>query len=186
VGSAHPTFLPTKGSAIAQIGEYDGRMSVVPRDKSGNRLTEYGKGGGGFQNGDTGAHGQLSPGINRASGNRNNTADGRIQSHHPVQTKPAKEWAARHGVTEYDSEAAPTVLLSTAPGQPHALINQMQKTAGHGSGQTLRQSFDRGYRELIDSGVDPKIANKVMKENYKYYTGLKGAKTLKSNFDLLP
>jgi RHS repeat-associated protein len=186
-------ILPTKGSGIAQISEYDGQMSVIPRDKSNNKLTKYGTSGDGFQNGDTGPHGQLSPGLNRATGNGNNTADGMIQSHHPVQTKPATEWAARHRITEYKPTKAPTVLLSTAPGQPHALINQMQTTAGHGSGQTLRQSFDRGYRELIDSGVDPKIANKVMKENYKYYTNLveeeiaagRSISSLKDNFNSL-
>jgi hypothetical protein len=79
-------FLPTKGSVIPQISEYDGRMYAVPRDKSGNRLTQYGTGGGGYRNGDTGVHNQLSSGVNRASGNRNNTANGRIQSHHGVQT----------------------------------------------------------------------------------------------------
>jgi RHS repeat-associated protein len=173
---------------------FDGRMYAVPRDKSGNRLTEYGTGGGGYRNGDTGVHNQLSPGVNRASGNRNNTADARIQSHHGVQTEPTSEWASRHGITEYNSDQSPTVLLSTAPGQPHALINQMQRAAGHGNGETLRQTFNRGYSELIASGVDRKLANKVMKENYKHYTELiekeiaagRSLPSLKDNFDSLP
>jgi RHS repeat-associated protein len=189
------SILPTRGSTTAQISEYDGRMYALPRDRSGNRLTQYGTGGGGYRNGDTGVHNQLSPVVNRASGNGTSAADGRIQSHHGVQTKSAREWAARNGITLYNPDQAPTVLLSTAPGQPHALINQMQRAAGHGNGETLRQTFNRGYRELIAAGVDRKLANKAMKENYKHYTNLVEEEiaarprptlsSLKDNFDSL-
>jgi HNH/Endo VII superfamily toxin with a SHH signature len=195
LGGSIKAALPTRGSAIAQTSEYNGRMYAVPRDKSGNRLTEYGTGGGGYRNGDTGVHNQLSPGVNRATGNGNNTADRLIQSHHGVQTESAQAWAARHGITDYKPREAPTVLISTAPGQPHALINQMQRAANHGNGETLREAFNRGARELIASGVDPKLVNKVMKQNYKYYAEVtekaiaKGqvssARSLKDNFDNL-
>ena len=34
---------------------------------------------------------------------------------------------------------------------------------------SYQQEFNRGYRQMIDAGVDKRAAQKVMKKNYKYF-----------------
>lgn len=39
----------------------------------------------GYRAGDVDPHGNLSPGVNRASGHANSKTDGFVQGHHPIQ-----------------------------------------------------------------------------------------------------
>ena len=126
-----------------------------------------GTGGQGYRANDTGPHRDLSPGSNRAPGQTHTTADGRIQSHHPVQ----QEWA-KQNVPGYNPNDAPTILLPTRKGDPHAIINGMQRRTANRVGNSLRQEMYRGYRQMIDAGVDIKAAQRAMKKNYKYFVDL--------------
>jgi RHS repeat-associated protein len=130
----------------------------------GGSSNKRGTGGEGYRVHDTGPHSELSPNKNRAPGNSTSGADGRVQSHHPVQ----QEWA-KNNVVGYNADDAPTILLPTHAGASHAKINGMQRKSGNGAGNTLRQEMSRGYRHMVDAGVDQKAAQKAMKKNYKYF-----------------
>jgi hypothetical protein len=121
-----------------------------------------GTGGQGYRTLDSGPHRELSPSAGRAPGFEPPT----VQSHHPVQQKWAKQ-----NVPGYNPKDAPTILLETGEGKPHSVISGMQRRAGSGAGNSLRQEFNRGYREMIDAGVDPQAARRVMKKNYQYFVG---------------
>lgn len=130
---------------------------------------------GGYVIHDVDLHGNLSPGVNRAPGFSGSSADGLVQSHHPVQVK----WAETN-VPGYDKNLAPSILLKTSRGEPHALINSAQRVRRaelraqgvNPYGTSIRQEFQVSYRELIDAGVPPAVARKAMIDNYKYFDSL--------------
>jgi RHS repeat-associated protein len=129
------------------------KVKLAPKPKRGT-------GGRGYRAQDTGAHRELSPRSKRAPG----FEPPRFQSHHPIQQK----WA-RENVRGYRSKDAPTILLETGKGRTHSTISGAQRRSASGAGNTLRQEFNRGFREMMDAGVDFKAAQRVMKKNYKYF-----------------
>ncbi|MCD8523082.1 MAG: hypothetical protein LRY72_12575, partial [Saccharospirillaceae bacterium] len=173
-GTARPQTVVESATTVETkaVAQVDGTVvsravSTETEVAAGVSLTQRGTGGQGYRVNDSGSHGELSPASNRAPGNTNVASDGRVQSHHPIQQKWAKQ-----NVPGYNPNEAPTILLKTGKGDPHALINGMQRRSANGVGNTLRQEFDRGYRQMIDAGVDPKAAQRVMKKNYQYFEGL--------------
>ncbi|TDF83724.1 RHS repeat-associated core domain-containing protein, partial [Pseudomonas sp. H9] len=127
---------------------------------------------GGYKAGDVDAHGNLSPQVNRAVGNKNIGADDFVQSHHFIQ----HEWA-KLNVTGYKRNSAPAVLLKSSAGESHAMISAMQRARRRvsGFGGTLRDEFNIAYREMIDAGVDPGAARRAANKSYKYYEALGGS-----------
>jgi RHS repeat-associated protein len=160
------------GKLAEEAAEHSKKVLQKARKSAPNAQNpvKRGTGGRGYRVNDTGRHGDLSPNTGRASGHSTSTPDGRVQSHHPVQQK----WASEN-IDGYDPDDAPTILLRTTKGNPHALINGMQRRTGNGAGNTLRQEMSRGYRQMIDAGVDPRAAKKAMKKNYNYFVGRLGA-----------
>ncbi len=130
---------------------------------------------GGYQKGDVDEHGYISPGVNRAPGNKNIASDNRIQSHHPIQNEWAKRWA-KEGGFDYNEKKATALLLPSSSGLPHAKISSMQrkrrKTEGFNT--DIRYEFNESYREMIEAGVDQKNARKAMVDAYKYFDSLGG------------
>ena len=124
---------------------------------------------GGYKAGDVDAHGNLSPGVNRASGHKNISEDKLVQSHHFIQD----EWAKRN-VTGYKRNEAPAILLKSSSGEPHAIISSLQRTRRRisGFGGTIKEEFGVAYKELIDAGVDPGAAKKAASRSYKYFDSL--------------
>ena len=124
----------------------------------------------GYKTNDVDRHGNLSPQKNRATGHKNNSNDNYIQSHHPIQD----EWA-KQNITGYKRNHAPSVLLPTRSGMAHSQINTMQsiRRRNNGYSNTLREEFNIGYREMINAGVNPKVAKKAYKDAYKYFDGLR-------------
>lgn len=127
----------------------------------------------GYKKSDVDSYEKLSPGKNRAPGHQNIAADNRIQAHHPIQN----EWAERN-VKGYDKNKAPSVLLESSSGKPHAKVSAAQRARrrAEGYGNDIKSEFNKGYKELIDAGVDPKTARKAMKDAYKYFDDLGGFK----------
>ncbi|WP_210367569.1 RHS repeat-associated core domain-containing protein [Bacillus sp. REN3] len=130
---------------------------------------------GGYQKEDVDEHGLLSPGANRAPGNKNIASDNRVQSHHPIQNEWAKRWA-KEGGFNYNEKKAPAVLLPSSSGQSHAIISslQRQRRKAEGFNTDIRFEFNVSYREMIEAGVNPKTARKAMKDAYKYFDSLGG------------
>jgi RHS repeat-associated protein len=130
---------------------------------------------GGYKTGDVDKHGNLSPGINRADGHKNIASDGYVQSHHPVQNEWAKRWAKKNGM-DYDPNKAPGVLLESSSGSPHAKVSSLQRQRRRieGYDTDITHEFNTGYKELLDSGVDSKVAQKAMKDAYKYFDSIGG------------
>ncbi|MCI0766277.1 T7SS effector LXG polymorphic toxin [Bacillus sp. TL12] len=130
---------------------------------------------GGYQKGDIDEHGYLSPAVNRAPGNKNIAADKRIQSHHPIQNEWAKRWAKKGGF-DYSEKKAQAILLPSSSGLPHAKISAMQRKRRRleGYDTDIYYEFNVSYREMIEAGVDQKIARKVLVDAYKYFDSLGG------------
>lgn len=130
---------------------------------------------GGYQKGDVDEHGYLSPGVNRAPGNRNIASDNLIQSHHPIQNEWAKRWA-KEGDFDYDEKKAQAILLPSSSGQSHAKISAMQRVRRKAEGfdTDIHYEFNVSYREMIEAGVDQKTARKVITDAYKYFDSLGG------------
>jgi hypothetical protein len=130
---------------------------------------------GGYATNDVGPYEQLSPGANRAPGYSNTKPDKFVQAHHPVQDK----WAIEN-VPGYDRNAAPSVLLESASGMPHAKISAAQRalrTQLKSEGlspwsTTLNQEFQIGYRQMLDAGVPQGVARRAMKASYKYFESI--------------
>lgn len=124
---------------------------------------------GGYKAGDVDAHGNLSPQVNRAVGNKNIAADGFVQSHHFIQ----HEWA-RLNIKGYKRNSAPAVLLKSSSGESHAMISAMQRArrSASGFGGTLRDEFNVAYKEMIGAGVSPGAAKRAANKSYKYYEAL--------------
>ncbi|MEK4245219.1 hypothetical protein MKZ20_07685 [Psychrobacillus sp. FSL K6-2684] len=153
----------------------DGFKDGKKLEKIDDKGTDNAKRPGGYLNGDVDEHGYLSPGVNRATGNKNIASDNRIQSHHPIQNEWANRWA-REGGFDYNEKKASAILLPSSSGQSHAIISSMQrkrrKTEGFNT--DLRYEFNESYREMIEAGVDPKTARKAMGDAYKYFDILGG------------
>ncbi|WP_028626050.1 RHS repeat-associated core domain-containing protein [Pseudomonas plecoglossicida] len=124
---------------------------------------------GGYKAGDVDVHGNLSPQVNRAIGNKNIAADDFVQSHHFIQ----HEWA-KLNVKGYKRNSAPAILLKSSSGEPHAMISAMQRSrrSASGFGGTLRDEFNVAYKEMIDAGVSPGAAKRAASRSYKYYEAL--------------
>ena len=125
---------------------------------------------GGYRTGDFDSHGRLSPGANRAPGHTNTRADGFVQSHHGIQ----REWAKRK-VADYDEAAAPANLLRSSSGEVHAKISAAQRARRRQPGgwdTDIRTEFNLSYRELVDAGLSSKDAQRLIRQNYKYFDSL--------------
>lgn len=130
---------------------------------------------GGYKTGDVDLHGNLSPGVNRATGHKNIAADGNVQSHHPIQNEWAKRWAKKKGLP-YDENKAPAILLKSSSGNPHAKISAAQRARRRNEGYDtdIVHEFYKSYKELLDAGVDMKTAQKAIKDAYKYFASIGG------------
>ena len=178
-----------------RIGNY---ISQDPIRLMGNNPTLYGyvgdlnnwvdifglkcKSPNGYKTGDVDIHGNLSPQSNRAHGHTNTRADGFVQSHHPIQDL----WAQKN-INGYNRNDAPATLLKSASGEPHAKISSSQRTRRLGPGgwnTTLKQEFNISYKEMIDAGVAPEQAKKVIKDSYKYFDSLRGQNIGNPFFDI--
>lgn len=129
-----------------------------------------------------GAHGNLSPGTNRASGHRNNRADDFVQSHHPIQDA----WVKRN-IVGYQRNSAPATLLQSSSGLPHTNISTAQRARRSlvkGWNTTLRQEFNISYREMINAGVPATQARKAISDAYIYFEALRNANINNPFFDL--
>ncbi len=125
---------------------------------------------------DSGKHGELSPGLNRAPGHQNTRSDDFIQSHHPVQN----EWA-EHNIPNYKRNDAPAILLPSSSGMAHAKISAAQRAlrrklstqpGGKWGSTSLADEFKIGYRQMIDAGVPENIARSAFRKSYKYFSSL--------------
>ena len=124
---------------------------------------------GGYQVQDADAHGNLSPGRNRAPGHKNEVSDNLIQSHHAIQ----HEWA-KLNVPGYKKSEAPGVLLPSSSGMSHANISSAQRTrrGAEGFDASIEYEFNTSYREMIDAGVPENVTRKAINQSYKYYDKL--------------
>ena len=124
---------------------------------------------GGFKEHDIARYGDLSPANNRAPGYSASAADNKMQAHHIIQDAWAKQFS------NYDSQAAPAILLPSTPGAEHALINGSQRKRRNASGLTTtpKAEFNYAYRDMIDAGIDTKTAQRAIREAYKYFNFLK-------------
>jgi len=115
---------------------------------------------GGYKKGDVDQHGRLSPAKNRAPGNTRSVADNQIRSHHPVQNK----WA-KLNVPGYNEKDAAAILLPSSSGLEHAKISAAQNARRkiEGYNTSIVHEFNTGFKEMIDAGVDLKLAKKAMK-----------------------
>jgi RHS repeat-associated protein len=126
---------------------------------------------GGYKTGDVDSHGSLSPGVNRAPGHSSSKADGLVQSHHPIQDA----WAKKR-IAGYQRNRAPATLLKSVSGSPHARINAAQRVRRAFSGgwdTTLKQEFNTGLKEMLESGVPSGQARKSIADAYKHFDGLR-------------
>jgi hypothetical protein len=150
---------------VASKGRHEGLKveNVVPK-----RL-------GGYKTGDVDLHGNLSPGTNRAPGHQNIAADGYVQSHHPIQNEWARRWAKKKRLL-YDENKAPAMLLKSSAGSPHAKISaaQRERRRSKGFDTDIENEFNISFKEMLDAGVDIKIARKAIKEAYKYFESIGG------------
>ncbi|MBZ4224013.1 hypothetical protein LAE98_18490 [Bacillus wiedmannii] len=120
---------------------------------------------------------KMSPNKNRALGFRNTKDDGLVQAHHAIQDEWAKIWAKTSG-NNYSSRQAPSILLKSTSGEPHAIISALQRARRRNEGFStdIIYEFNISYKEMIEAGVDLKVAKKVMREAYRYFDGLGGFK----------
>jgi hypothetical protein len=155
--------LPGSPEFIGPMDFVGPRMPLAPENAAPRRP-------GGYRTGDFDSHGRLSPGVNRAPGHTNTRADGFVQSHHGIQ----REWAKRK-VTGYDEAAAPANLLRSSSGEVHAKISAAQRARRRQPGgwdTDIRTEFNLSYREMIDAGLSPKDAQRLTRQNYKYFDSL--------------
>ncbi|MFB5561618.1 hypothetical protein [Bacillus cereus] len=120
---------------------------------------------------------KMSPNKKRALGFRNTKNDGLVQAHHAIQDEWAKIWAKTSG-NNYSSRQAPSILLKSTSGEPHAIISALQRARRRNEGFStdIIYEFNISYKEMIEVGVDLKVAKKVMREAYRYFDGLGGFK----------
>ena len=115
----------------------------------------------------------LSSQVKRSPGNKSIAPDNRIQAHHPIQN----EWAERN-ILGYDKGEAPSILLESSSGKPHAKISSAQRNRRRidGYDTDIVYEFNTSYREMIDAGVDVNSARKAIRSAYKYFDGVGGFK----------
>ncbi|EJQ59966.1 MULTISPECIES: hypothetical protein [Bacillus] len=120
---------------------------------------------------------KMSPNKNRALGFRNTKNDGLVQAHHAIQDEWAKIWAKTSG-NNYSSRQAPSILIKSTSGEPHAIISALQRARRRNEGFStdIIYEFNISYKEMIEAGVDLKVAKKVMREAYRYFDELGGFK----------
>ncbi|MFY1583667.1 DUF6531 domain-containing protein [Micromonospora sp. WMMD734] len=125
---------------------------------------------GGHQVNDVAPHRVLSPGVNRAVGNKNIAADGMVQSHHIIQN----EWAVNNKISGYSRGDAPAILLRSSSGEAHALISAAQRArrTAMGYSTSIQSEFQASYRQLLNAGVSQDVAQKAIKDAYKYFNDL--------------
>ncbi|PXV84498.1 HNH/endonuclease VII toxin of polymorphic toxin system component [Lachnotalea glycerini] len=135
--------------------------------------TDVPKRPGGYLKNDVDDYGNLSPQVNRAPGNQNIAADNRVQAHHPIQN----EWAERN-IPGYNKDKAPSILLESSSGKPHAKISALQRSRRKAEGYDtdIVYEFNTSYKEMVDAEVDSKNAKKAMRRAYKYFDELGGFK----------
>lgn len=136
----------------------------------------------GYRAGDVDPHGNLSPGVNRASGHTNSKTDGFVQSHHPIQDA----WAKKK-ISGYHRDSAPAPLLKSASGSPHAKFSAAQRVRRAlpgGWDTTLKQEFNTSYSEMLKAGVPVKQARRALNDAYKYFDGLRESNKLNPFFDI--
>ena len=123
----------------------------------------------GYKKNDVDAYKKLKKQSNRAVGNKNIADDNWVQAHHPIQN----EWAEIN-VPGYNKNNAPSILLESGKGAPHANISAAQRARRKVTGYATNivDEFNISYREMIDAGVDVKSAKKAMKKAYKYFDEL--------------
>ncbi|MEC1552057.1 T7SS effector LXG polymorphic toxin [Bacillus haynesii] len=159
---------------VVKVGKYVFKANKGA--KTAKRVsTSTAKRPGGYLKEDVDEHGYLSPGVNRAPGNKNIASDNRVQSHHPIQNEWAKRWA-KEGGFDYNEKKASAILLPSSSGLSHAKISSMQRKRRkiEGFNTDIRYEFNVSYREMIEAGVDQKATRKAMKDAYKYFDGLGG------------
>ncbi|WP_299516489.1 hypothetical protein [uncultured Rummeliibacillus sp.] len=162
-------------NVVNGAGVKDQLLSLAKMETRSSKGTVNAKRPGGYIKGDVDEHGYLSPGVNRAPGNKNIASDNRIQSHHPIQNEWAKRWA-KEGGFDYNEKKASAILLPSNSGQSHAIISSMQRKRrkNEGFNTDIRYEFNESYKEMIEAGVDQKIARKAMLDAYKYFDSLGG------------
>lgn len=123
-----------------------------------------------YETNDVGIHRNLSPQANRAPGHTNTMADNQVQSHHVIQD----EWARRQSIPGYSRGAAPTILIQSSSGLPHAQISGMQRALRNrvGYGTSIQDEFRSSYQQMISAGVPQKAARKAIARAYKYFNNL--------------
>ena len=127
---------------------------------------------GGYKTYEIDEYRRISPGKNRAIGHSRYKKDGNIQAHHIIQN----EWA-KQNVKNYSQYKAPAVLLPSNKGMEHAIITGRQRVRYNVSGKsfeygTIKEIFNLGYKDLINSGVNKKIAQNAIKKAYKYFDSI--------------
>ena len=127
---------------------------------------------GGYKTYEIDEYRRISPGKNRAIGHSRYKKDGNIQAHHIIQN----EWA-KQNVKNYSQYKAPAVLLPSNKGMEHAIITGRQRVRYNVSGKsfeygTIKEIFNLGYKDLIDSGVNKKITQNAIKKAYKYFDSI--------------
>jgi len=154
----------------ANINERAG--SAFPQRSTRSQLKN-----GGYIVEDVDLYKKMSPNKNRALGFRNTKNDGLVQAHHAIQDEWAKIWAKTSG-NNYSSRQAPSILLKSTSGEPHAIISALQRARRRNEGfsTNIIYEFNISYKEMIEAGVDLKVAKKVMREAYRYFDGLGGFK----------
>ncbi|WCF09239.1 hypothetical protein NDS46_04870 [Paenibacillus thiaminolyticus] len=132
---------------------------------------------GGYSTNDVDAYKKMSPNKNRAPGFGTSKLDGLVQAHHAIQDEWAKLWAKRNGI-KYSSSNAPSLLLKSISGESHAIISALQRARRRTEGfnTSIVYEFNESYREMIKAGVNPKVAQKVIGEAYRFFDGLGGFK----------
>lgn len=128
---------------------------------------------GGYSVDDVDLYKKMSPNKNRAPGFRNTKDDGLARARHAIQD----EWANTNG-KNYRSRQAPSILLKSTSGESQTIISALQRARRRNEGfnTDIIYEFNTGYKEMIEVGVDSKVAKKVMREAYRYFDGLGGFK----------
>ena len=127
---------------------------------------------GGYKTYEIDEYRRVSPGKNRAIGHSRYKKDGNIQAHHIIQN----EWA-KQNIKNYSQYKAPAILLPSNKGMEHAIITGRQRARYNASGKsfqygTIKEMFNLGYKDLIDGGVNKKIAQNAIKKAYKYFDSI--------------
>ena len=69
---------------------------------------------------------------------------------------------------------AAAILLPSSSGLEHAKISAAQNARRkiEGYNTSIVHEFNTGFKEMIDAGVDLKLAKKAMKRAYKYFDSI--------------